>query len=199
MADGSQGGMSGVLFEAGKSLGNSTKQAAKTVFQDTTSQVTGQTFTPKQQGSNPKPNLGSLPPLPKFDNLGGIPGLFEKNGGKQNAFAQQQQQALAQQQLTQMAEQNKAADEAKIRELTQKLHNETYYNKIAQSGGSIAQERHDREQKDIMEEEQRKNAKEQQLSEPLLPGKLGGMLGKILKKPSSSARSSTHETPKKGG
>lgn len=208
MADGSQGGMGGVLFEAGKTIAGQAKQTGQTVA----SQLTGQTFTPKPQSGSftPKSSGGSFSPkpppfggtpgaLPKMDNLGGaFGGLFEKNAtGKQNALAQQQQQAQAQAQLDQIAAQNKAADQAKIAALTQKLHNEVYYNKIAQSGGSLAQERHEREQKDILAEDQRRQAKEQQLSEPLLGnGKIGNMFGKLLKKP---VRASTHETPKDNG
>lgn len=191
MADGSRGGLSGVLFEAGKTISDAGKQQAQQVAQTVFSSTTGsnkQLFNNKSQGSTPpaKP-LGQAPKQNPFGNLGG---MFEKGGaspfGQKAPAVQSSQPAFSQADLEAMAAQNKIADEQEIAKKQAELeaikqqahkarHDEVYYNKIKNIGAdTMAQSRQQKEQQQQQEEAQKQAEAQQNQMQDLSGGMFKG-------------------------
>lgn len=158
MADGAQGGLSGVLFEAGKAISDAGQQQAKQTAQTVFSSVTGsqkQLFKPQGNPAPAKPAGGQMPNMNALGDLGDIGKLFE--GGKGisgNQTTSPTNTQMTQQQLNVMAAQNQQEDQAKIAraeaelaQLKQQLHNENYYNAIKNAGKTMAQERQENAQR----------------------------------------------------
>lgn len=187
MADGSSGGLSGVLFEAGKTISDAGKKQAQQVANAVGQQVTGSAKplfggTPKSSGTfTPKPLGGSGGATPKLDPFGDFGKMFEKNkpggmfGAKQPPVPPTPQ--FTQEDLDKMAAENSAKDQeeiakrqAELRQLQQHLHNENYYNAIRDAGkDSIAKERQAKQQAEQQEEEAKAQQAAQQ-GQDILPG-----------------------------
>lgn len=220
MADGAKG-MSGVLFEAGKSAVKATagqvKQAGQTVTQDVTSSLFG-----KPLGANPKnttafpfpqqkPAPGGFPKappgqMPKLDSLGG---MFEKGMGGKSPFGPSLAEKKAEEdrqraELARMAQENQQKDAIKLAELKKKLHDEIYYNKIKQAGGSLQEEWAQKQKTEQDEEEAKKQAAAQQQAQsgPIAPGSFAP--GKLENQPAGGVgnqqivRQGAHEAVKTG-
>lgn len=182
MADGAQGGLSGVLFEAGKAISDAGAQQAKQTAQTVFSSVTGsqkQLFSKPQGSSAPlKPSGGQLP---NMNALGDIGKLFE--GGKGisgNQTTSPTNTQMTQQQLNVMAAQNQQEDQAKIaraeaelEQLKQQLHNENYYNAIKNAGKTMAQERQEKAQ--IAQQDEANKQQQAQV------GAMGSLSGDMFK------------------
>lgn len=187
MADGSSSGLSGVLFEAGKTISDAGKKQAQQTANAVTGQLTGNAkplFGKKPTGSFPSKPLGGQMPQDPFAGLGDFGKMFE--GGKGGFGMGPKKPPAPKPQFTQgdldkMAAENKIKDDQEIAkkqaELEQfkiqhkQLHDEVYFNKIKNIGeNSIAQERKRKEE----EEEQERIAKEQQAqqqaAQDVLPG-----------------------------
>lgn len=172
MANGAQGGLSGVLFEAGKAISDAGKQQAQQTAQTVFSSVTGsqkQLFSKPQGSSAPlKPAGGQLPNMNGLGDLGNFGKLLENGkgtSGTQTSMPANNQ--MSQQQLATMAAQNQKDDQARIAQveaeltqLKQQLHNENYYNAIKNAGKTMAQERQENAQR-VQQEEAERQQKEQ--------------------------------------
>lgn len=175
MADGSSGNLGGVLFEAGQSAVKATagqvkagvQTTAQGVVNDTTSALFGKPLGVKPQNTTPFPfpqkTPGQFPKLPgQMPKLDAFGGMFEKGmGGKGFGPTAAEKQAELQRQqaeLKQMDEQNKAQDAQKIAALTKKLHDEIYYNKIKNAGGSLQEDWAKKQKQEQDDEEAKKQA-----------------------------------------
>ncbi len=194
MADGSSGNLGGILFEAGKAVGNTVKGHVQQAGNSVVGQLGAQK--PLFGGTQKQPASGAFTPtpaggqMPKVDPFGDFGKMFE--GGKPGFGAKKSPQPQAQQQFSQadldaMAAQNRAVDDQEIAkrqaELEQikmqkhkQLHNEVYYNDIKNVGQhSIAQERKQKAEEDQQEEETRRQ--QQQAQGGQLPELSGSMMG----------------------
>lgn len=225
MADGAKG-MGGVLFEAGqsavKATGSQIKQAGQTVAQDVTSSLFGKPLgaNPKNTTAFPFPQQKPLPQkpfssgafpkapagqLPKLDAFGG---MFEKGmGGKPFGISAAQKAAEERQQaeLVRISEENRQKDAIKLAELTKKLHDEIYYNKIKKAGGSLQEDWAKKQKQQEEEEEAKKQAATQQQGQAgsIAPGSFAP--GKINAQPTAGGlgnqqivRQGAHEAVKAG-
>lgn len=195
MGDGSSGNIGGILFEAGKTIGDAAKKQAQQMANTAAAQVTGSskplfggqnsatsgTFTPKPAGQG----TGQMPKLDPLSNFGN---MFE--GGKFGGFGAKKpapvsnQPKFSQADLDAMAAQNKAIDEQEIvkrqaeleqikMQKHQQLHDEVYYDQIKNAGqNSIAQKRKEDERVRQQEEEQKQQEAQaaQQQEQNILPG-----------------------------
>lgn len=197
MADGSSGGLSGVLFEAGKTISDAGKQQAQQTAQSVFSSVTGsqkQLFQKPQSGSFTPKSQGQGQKVDPFGNLGKMfesGGLKQPFGAKKPAIPSAPQ--ISQEELARMAAENQARDAEEIakreQELRQiqaqkaqahkQLHDEVYYNRIKNIGiGTMEQTRQEKAQ-ETQEEEAAKAQEEQAKQMEVLPGNLisGQQLG----------------------
>src|SRR5579872_2044565 len=116
MADGSNGGMSGILFEAGKTISDAGKKQVQQTANAVAGQITGNAkplFGGQQSSGSftPKPAAGGQ--MPKLDPFGDFGKMFEGGkstglGGKQSPPPTSQQYSQAE--LDNMAAQNKVVD-----------------------------------------------------------------------------------------
>lgn len=186
MSDGSSGGLSGVLFEAGKTISDAGKKQAQQVANAVGQQVTGSTkplFGGTQKSSTsgtftPKPAGGSTPKLDPFGDLGkmfegGKPGLGM--GSKKPPISPQPQ--FTQEDLDKMAADNKIVDDQKIaaaqaelRQLQKQLHDENYYNAIRDTGKGLAEKERQRKEELAKYEEEQKQQQQAAAQQDILPG-----------------------------
>lgn len=148
MADGSSGNLSGVLFEAGKTISDAGKKQAQAAANSAVSSITG----------NPKPLFGQKPsPFEAVESGFGM-------GGKKSPVS-----TFTQAQLQAMDAKNKVEDEARIKQLQKQLHDEIYFSKIRDAGqNSIATARKRKEEEE--EQERLAKDKESQQEQVILPG-----------------------------
>ena len=213
MADGSSGGLGGVLFEAGKNAvkatGTGLQNQATATANATMSSLTGSQkplFGQKPQGSTfpAKPLGGQLPKQNPFGSLGNLGGMFEK-GGKPPFGAKTpaipSTPGISQAEMDAMAAQNKIQDDQKIAEAQkelemikqqhQQLHNEVYYNRIAQVGqNTMEQSRQARAQQEEQEDLQREQDAQAKQMDVLPGGPLAqnGQLGSLPQKPNMATQ-----------
>jgi hypothetical protein len=160
MADGASGNIGGILFEAGKTISDAGKKQAQQIANAAGQQLTGSQKPlfgggPKQTTTGLpsfKPQAGGAGQMPKLDPFGDFGKMFEKNkpgsqfGAKQPASPFPQSQQFSQEELDKMAAENSAKDQeeiakrqAELKQLTQQLHNENYYNEIRDAGKGLAE------------------------------------------------------------
>lgn len=179
MADGASGGLTGVLFEAGKAISDAGKQQAKQSAQTVFSSVTGSQkplFSKPQTSAKPTPQGSQMPKLDSFGDLGALGKLFEGGKGTGTQSSAASQNAMSQQQLQTMAAQNEQKDqaeiarvEAELAQLRKQLHDENYYNAIKNAGKTMAEERQERSQQ-AQQEEAEKQQQMQTQGLDVLPG-----------------------------
>lgn len=167
MADGSSGNLSGILFEAGKTISDAGKQQAQATANAVVSSVTGSqkplfnatsqqkplsgSFTPA-----PKPLGGPMGQLPKLDTFGKMFGSEKPGFGAKQTPQFPQQQQFTQADLDKMAADNKAVDDQEIAkrqaelaamqqasQAHKQLHDEVYYKQIEKVGEHSIQEARD--------------------------------------------------------
>lgn len=186
MADGSSGGLSGVLFEAGKTISDAGKKQAQQTAQSAFSSLTGsskQLFNAKSSNitTPPAKPLGQIPKQNPLGNLGNLGGMFEKGAsspfGSKTQTPQAAQPAFTQADLDAMAAQNSAKDaqeiakrEAELEAIKQQAHqarhDEVYYNQIRNIGANtMAESRQQKEQQQQQEEAQKQEEAQNQMQD----------------------------------
>ena len=185
MGDGSSGGgLGGILFEAGKIVGQQGQKIANSVVGQTTGNTKPLFGGPKSNTTGsftPKPQGGAGGQVPKLDPFGDFGKMFE--GGKMGGLGAAQppvgqSQKYSQADLDTMAAENSAKDQqeiakkqAELAQLAKQLHDENYYNAIRDAGkDSIAKERKAKQQEEEQEEAQKQQLAQQQQGQDMLPG-----------------------------
>lgn len=198
MSDGSSGGIGGVLFEAGKAVGNTVKNQAQQSANAVAGQLGAQkplfggpkqstsgTFTPKSSGGLG----GQMPKADPFGGGGNFGKMFEGLGAKPGFGAKQPPlpptPQFSQADLDKMAAENSVKDQeeiakrqAELQELKMKhkqLHDEVYYNDIKNAGQNLLA----KDRKEKAEAEQQDDAQKQQNTQSnQLPELSQNMMGK---------------------
>lgn len=216
MADGSSGGLGGVLFEAGKNVvkatGTGLQNQASATANAAVSSLTGSQkplFNAKPQGSTfpAKPLGGQLPKQNPFGNLGNLGGMFEKGakppfGAKAPTF--QAPPSMSQAELDVMAKTNQESDAVEIakrqeelRELQQKTqahqqqHNEIYFDRLKNIGAHTMEESRQAKAQQDEQDDLENNRDEQAKKLDVMPGgplAANQQLGNLPEKPNMATQ-----------